>query len=78
MSAENAAAVCLKCDSPDVAEGRDAESADERYERETLAYWLRRSPGCESVTVTVRKGGEVVRFLRLDADGTVTPLEVAS
>lgn len=52
--------------------------SDAEYERLTLEFWRRRVPGADSVSFTVRKEGEVVRFVRLAADGTVTGLPASS
>lgn len=45
---------------------------DEEYEALTLAHWMRRNPGADEVTVTVRRAESVVGFARYTPDGAVT------
>jgi hypothetical protein len=52
--------------------------SDAQYEHMTLDYWRAREEDCDSVSIAVRKRGRIVRYLRLDADGTVTPLAASS
>jgi len=39
--------------------------SDADYETATLSHWLDREPELNEVTVTVRSGGEVCRFVML-------------
>lgn len=41
---------------------------EEEYIALTRAYWDARVPGA-AVSVTVRRAGEVVRYLKIEADG---------
>ncbi len=52
--------------------------SETEYTRMTLDYWNGREQGCDSVTVTVRRGGRVVRFVRIAADGTTEALNSSS
>lgn len=53
--------------------------ADKEWERISREFWAAREPGADEVTITVRRGGKMVRFVLLPLDGpSVTLLPDAS